>query len=61
MSKLKDDTAEIQKETQYIKNAVNNMSLAREMLKDYKFYNQILQILLMVSIVSNILIVLMLK
>lgn len=61
MSKIKDDTAEIQKETQYIKNAVNNMSLAREMLKDYKFYNQILQILLIVSIVSNILIVLMLK
>ena len=61
MSKLKDDTEEIQKETQVIKNAVNNMSLAREMLKDYKFYNKALQILLMVSILSNILIVLMLK
>lgn len=61
MSKLKDDTKEIQKETQVLKDAVNNMSLAREMLENYKFYNKALQIILMVSIVSNILIVLILK
>lgn len=58
MTKLKDDTEEIKKETQNIKNEV---SLAREILKDYKFYNQTLQILLLVSILTNILIVMVLK
>ena len=58
MTKLKDDTEEIKKETQNIKNEV---SLAREILKDYKFYNQTLQILLLVSVLTNILIVMMLK
>lgn len=58
MTKLKDDTEEITKETQNIKNEV---SLAREILKNYKFYNQTLQILLLVSVLTNILIVMMLK
>jgi len=39
----------------------NNISLAKEILRDYKIYNQILQILLIISILSNIAIAIILK
>lgn len=56
---LKDDVKEMQTETQDIRDSING-GLAIDILRDYKRYNQMLRVLLLISILVNIAIVFLL-